>query len=410
MIFKKLLVMIVFLTVWGSLAGNPAEAVVAVRIDDGALVSYQNAFPALQKSGIKATWGIITGRTGKDSYYANWMQVGELKANGQCIWSHSVDHISLFGLSRTKLQYELQTSLNTLKSHGITPLGFIYPMGDVNATILSWTAKYYKGGSNVGWEGDPLFNDLPIPNKYLIIGRGIYSTVSLDELRTLTLQSEAAGELFVPIFHEIVPGTPTDQYSWNVNDFQAYLDWLVASGIKTVTLDEALALPGSGGGGGGTGTNLIQNSGFETLDASGWAANWERKDTVYVLLENSPSGATGFFSGKRLKLVGNLNEVAATAASIKLSPGATYQLTFSVETQLLSGSGNRMGIWVDELDSGGNYLGGQELGGIYGATVSRNTYPYKAKNVNTAEIQINFYTEARAQGMVYVDNVIFTAN
>lgn len=405
MLLKKTLLLLVILSLFWGISPNITEAVVAIRIDDGTLLSYKNAFPVLKNAGMKATWGIITGRTGKDSAYMNWTQVGQLKAGGQCIWSHSVDHISLLGLTTAKLQYELQTSLNNLKSHGITPLGIIYPMGDVNATILTWAAKYYKASSNVGWEGDPLFNDLPLSNRYLIVGRGIYNNVSLNELKALTLEAEETGQLFVPIFHDIVTGIPADQYSWNVNDFHSYVDWLVSNGIKTVTLDEALTLTGNGGS---IGINLVQNPNFGVLDAFGWATGWFRSDTIYVSLENSPVSNDGLFSGKRLKLVGNPNEVAATTSSIALtSPNGSYQLAFSVEAQLASGSGNRMGIWIDELDANGNYLGGQELGGIYGSTLSRNSYPYKPK-FGASQIQVNLYLEARAQGVAYVDDVWFT--
>ncbi len=131
---------------------------VILTFDDGYEDFYQNAFPVLKKYGFTACIFIITGYIGKKSNWdyhwgrfkrnhLNWEKIIEVSQAGFEIGSHTVNHPDLTKIPRRYLNYELQTSKETLEDKLGKKVNFLsYPFGRYNRLVQDEVRKVgYKG-------------------------------------------------------------------------------------------------------------------------------------------------------------------------------------------------------------------------------------------------------------------------
>src|SRR5688572_10973868 len=90
----------------------PADAV-AISFDDGDLGQAVNAFPALARRGMTATFFVTTSWVGT-AKYASWDQLREMAAAGMSIQSHTHTHPFLSELDERALRDELRRSREML--------------------------------------------------------------------------------------------------------------------------------------------------------------------------------------------------------------------------------------------------------------------------------------------------------
>ncbi|HEX7033775.1 MAG TPA: polysaccharide deacetylase family protein [Nitrososphaera sp.] len=127
---------------------NSQKAVI-LAFDDGWKSQYHQAKPILDKYGFKATFSIVCGYIGYDSYMT-WREIRDLHNSGHDIQSHSMQHRDLTKLSAEELDYELGASKQCLHEHGIDATVFATPYnrGWDNATVIEGISKYYELAKN----------------------------------------------------------------------------------------------------------------------------------------------------------------------------------------------------------------------------------------------------------------------
>jgi peptidoglycan/xylan/chitin deacetylase (PgdA/CDA1 family) len=108
---------------------------VLITFDDGFADLADTALPLLRRHGLTATAYVITSLVGGAPSRGNyptldWEQLGELRAHGVEIGSHSQSHLALDCLRRTELPQEIAVSKQVLED-GLRVLvsSFAYPYG-----------------------------------------------------------------------------------------------------------------------------------------------------------------------------------------------------------------------------------------------------------------------------------------
>jgi peptidoglycan/xylan/chitin deacetylase (PgdA/CDA1 family) len=114
---------------------------VLITFDDGFADLAETALPVLRGHGLTATAYVITSRVGavrspEGDPVLDWSQLGELRAHGVEIGSHSQTHHALDCLRRNELHQEVARSKRTLEDMLQAPVwSFAYPYGYHSAAV-----------------------------------------------------------------------------------------------------------------------------------------------------------------------------------------------------------------------------------------------------------------------------------
>lgn len=107
------------------------EAALTFTFDDGLLEHYTEVFPRLQRLGLKATFGIIGSKVGRDQKGTpcmTWEQLKEMAADGQEVTSHGWQHKAMTNLSGEALRREVQHNDSVIcQQTGVFPRTYFYP-------------------------------------------------------------------------------------------------------------------------------------------------------------------------------------------------------------------------------------------------------------------------------------------
>lgn len=96
-------------------AERAGDGCVAISFDDGDLGQYENAFPALARRGMTATFFITTSWVGRERF-VTWEQLREMRDAGMSVQSHTHTHPFLSELDATQLTHELRQSKQAIDS------------------------------------------------------------------------------------------------------------------------------------------------------------------------------------------------------------------------------------------------------------------------------------------------------
>lgn len=124
----------------------PAQPI-AITFDDGYADFYEVGWPTLQQYGYVVTIFVIPSHVGYGAFLT-WEQIAELDRAGVTVGSHTMDHVSLRGLSSDNLTWQLEESKRQLESHitqTVTCLSFPYGAYDEAAIEAARAAGYILG-------------------------------------------------------------------------------------------------------------------------------------------------------------------------------------------------------------------------------------------------------------------------
>jgi len=201
---------------------------VSIQFDDGASSVYETVYPLMAARGMKGTAYIESSLIGTTGHMSA-AQLLELNAAGWDIGNHTVDHPDLRTLSVAQQQAELTGCQTALDSLGLTRASrhVAYPSGWYNADTLTAMANAgmltgrISGGNTIDPPPVPIY-ELDSPNPW-----------TLDVGKEFVQDALLTNGTF--LFHQHDIGTAPD---FSVVDFTAWLDYLVAQNVRTVTVSE----------------------------------------------------------------------------------------------------------------------------------------------------------------------------
>ncbi|HET9841039.1 MAG TPA: chitobiase/beta-hexosaminidase C-terminal domain-containing protein [Nocardioides sp.] len=234
------------------------KVIVSLTFDDGLLTQYSLADKhALKPHGMVGTFYDVTGLNDVDEQHMTWGQLADLNDDGNEIGSHTVDHVSLKGMTdMNQLTYEVCQSRQDLIAHGFDPTSFAYPTGAYDAQAeaavrsCGYTSGRAAGGLDVAGDGaGPVYTETIPPHDAFAL-RTVYDAptgspanvppLSLTHLQAAVTAAAQHGGGWVPlVFHDICSQQlDPDNYSFCISDWgpielttlNAFLDWLQNSG------------------------------------------------------------------------------------------------------------------------------------------------------------------------------------
>lgn len=111
---------------------------VSLSFDDGWRSVYENALLILERSGIKSTQFIISGRLDERQFpqYMSLEHIKEFEKLGHEIGCHTASHKHLTQESQSIIESEIFLSLKYLKNEGLNITTFSYPFGEYDKKII----------------------------------------------------------------------------------------------------------------------------------------------------------------------------------------------------------------------------------------------------------------------------------
>ncbi len=153
---------------------NDIAKPIIITFDDGYRSVYDFAFPIIKRYSIKAIVFLITkyigsknlwdiGFFGQRDEHLSWTEITEMKKFGVEFGSHTVNHVDLTRLTRTRLEYELYYSKDFLEKEIGQVATVSFPFNRINHTVLEVTRqvgyRYGFGGFRNNSFPMPIYKD-----------------------------------------------------------------------------------------------------------------------------------------------------------------------------------------------------------------------------------------------------------
>ena len=158
-----------------SVRKNPsATAVPQISFDDGHCSNYENAFPMLERFGLKATFFVLAGRIGTPGAYISWGQAREMASAGHRIESHGWSHRILTQCSSLELDQELSDSKREIEDRlGVEVDSISAPGGRWNERVVD---ACVRAGYNCLFHSNPwapvsLRKEIRVQGRQMVTGQ-----------------------------------------------------------------------------------------------------------------------------------------------------------------------------------------------------------------------------------------------
>jgi peptidoglycan/xylan/chitin deacetylase (PgdA/CDA1 family) len=236
----------------------PPKVIVSLTFDDGLSTQYTLADKkALKPHHMAGTFYNVSGANDVDEQHMTWNQLTDLNNDGNEIGGHTVDHVSLKGMTDiNQLTYQVCQDRQNLIAHGFDPTSFAYPTGAYDAQAESvvqscgYTSGRAAGGLDVAGDGaGPVYSETTPPHDAFAL-RTLYDQptgspanvppLTLSHLQSAVTAAAQHGGGWVPlVFHDICSQQlDPANYSFCINDWgpielstlNDFLDWLQTSG------------------------------------------------------------------------------------------------------------------------------------------------------------------------------------
>ncbi len=218
----------------------PTHGIISIAFDDNYADQYDYAYPIMQAKGINGTFYVVTDHILGDSTYMSMAELQALQANGNEIGSHSVDHSDFTYLSDAQIRDQCSTSKQVLENNNLVVSNFAYPDGFTNDHIDSIVREYYRSGRTAYIA--PYLTTLPVSQfRVPCFSNETAGTSPLASLEAIVDQAYSTNSCAIILFHHITP-TGTEAYSTSTADFTSLLDYTIAKGVQTLTVNQTLNL------------------------------------------------------------------------------------------------------------------------------------------------------------------------
>ncbi|TFH24084.1 hypothetical protein E4G67_02395, partial [Candidatus Bathyarchaeota archaeon] len=227
-------------------AGAPTHGAVTISFDDSNQSLFDYAWPAMQARGIVGTFYTVSSLI--RDYSGDYLRMGlaelhTLQDAGNEIGSHSATHVHFEDLNDAQIAWECSESKQVLQSNGFSAVNFAFPYGDTNDPnaehIDSIVSQYYRSGRSA-------YNDVRILTFPIDLFRLPGFPAETGDSSVLSLVESAIDQAYnengwIQIyFHNVLPNVNDDPYTISSQDFATILDYIVAKGMPTYTVNQAL--------------------------------------------------------------------------------------------------------------------------------------------------------------------------
>ena len=290
---------------------------VSLTFDDG-LADQMTAQQLLKKYGMVGTFYVNSSFIGLPGYMTR-PDLETLKANGDEIGGHSVNHLSLISLSAGEANRQICTDRNTLLSWGYAVTSFAYPFADFNPSVKSKVqACGYNTARAVGGLRSPhscsecpAAEPTPPPDLYATrTPDDIDTTWMLHDLKNAVIRAETSGGWLALNFHHVCDACELRSIRASVLD--QFLAWLQPrSGSATRTTVKTVQQVITGGvkptvtplpspPPGAPGVNTVPNASLETVSSVDAnlpkcfsSAGYGTNSATYKRVKDAHSGSFG---------------------------------------------------------------------------------------------------------------------
>lgn len=156
-----------------------------ISFDDGHRSNYEQAFPILERTNIKAIFFILAGCVGRGTEYVSWEDAKQMADSGHCVASHGWSHKILTQCSPVELRREVADSKHEIEDR----LGI--EVDSISAPGGRWSWRVAEACRNVGyrcfyhsnpWANKRVFSELNIQGRHMVTGR-----MGAEELHNLQM-------------------------------------------------------------------------------------------------------------------------------------------------------------------------------------------------------------------------------
>jgi peptidoglycan/xylan/chitin deacetylase (PgdA/CDA1 family) len=211
---------------------------VTLSFDDGWLSAYENAWPILERNGIKGTFYIISSYLDVRQFprYMNKDHIKKLRDLGNEIGSHSVSHKHLSNETNSIIWREVKIAKDYLEDIVWGVESFAYPFGEYNNEVIDAIKRAgYRGARSTirGW------NDRTT-DPYLLKVQAVRVEVEPEEVYTWIDYAINHDMWLILMFHQV----DSEGRLWSTTPLklEKIVYYISDKKIKVVTIDEGLRL------------------------------------------------------------------------------------------------------------------------------------------------------------------------
>lgn len=209
------------------------EPLLLINFDDGMATDYTVAYQEMKARGLKGTSYIITGTVGT-SYGGTrltWAQIKEMYDSG--VWDcqcHTNTHGDLTLKTAEEIKTEMETVNSMFTENGLpAPRHLSYPFGAYNQLVVDVVSQYRDTARTTIGTHENTY----AVNPYEICCKGMKldTDAGLEETKQMIDTAIQNNQILSLLYHAI-EGADV------VANFKKLLDYIVQTGIKTVTISE----------------------------------------------------------------------------------------------------------------------------------------------------------------------------
>ena len=224
--------------------GAVTQGAISITFDDGTRTQYTRAFSLMRARDITGTFYIPTG-----NFTAfNKISVGELlemQNAGNEIGSHGVNHLDFSKLTIEQMHYECSASKQYLEANGLKIDNFAYPFGTGNLSLANSVVSQYYRSARIVYYTPMKAGSAPfqLPGYHGESSGSEYSTL-LSRLKGAVDRAVNNNEWTIFYFHNLLSKSELALMYGGIAEpeFVAFLDYARASGVRILTVNQALNL------------------------------------------------------------------------------------------------------------------------------------------------------------------------